>query len=419
MADPFASLRAGLTPLDPDPAFASRLRARLERALTLPKGVTVSTVSLDPPATAPSAAVVPYVIVADARAAMAWYEDALGARVHGEPIVMADGRIGHAELGLGGAVVYLADETPESHVAAPDPAAPATVSLLWEVGDVDTAVGRAVDAGATLERAPGNVPHGRNAVLRDPYGHRWIVSAPAPAGEASLGALRPGDIGYASLWVPDVERAAAFYAAVLGWTYASGSGPEGRQVQGVTPHHGLWGRPGAPTLFLCFAVGDVDEARGRVEQLGGQAEPEHDEPYGRTAECIDDQGQPFAIYTPAPPAPPLPPNGLRHGDLSYITLEVRDSARARAFYAGLLGWRFRPGRVEDGWEVEDVVPMSGLHGGHAEGTVVPMYRVDDVATAVARVRAAGGQATDPERQPYGVTSTCGDDQGTRFHLGEL
>jgi hypothetical protein len=42
MADPFGVLRAPVTPADPDPAFAARLRARLERALDLPEGVAVS-----------------------------------------------------------------------------------------------------------------------------------------------------------------------------------------------------------------------------------------------------------------------------------------------------------------------------------------------------------------------------------------
>ena len=41
---------------------------------------------------------VPYLAVRDARAAMAWYADALGARVVGDPYVMDDNRIGHAEL---------------------------------------------------------------------------------------------------------------------------------------------------------------------------------------------------------------------------------------------------------------------------------------------------------------------------------
>ena len=44
----------------------------------------------------------PYLCVADARAAMEWYVDVLGAVVTYDPIVMDDGRIGHVELDLGG-----------------------------------------------------------------------------------------------------------------------------------------------------------------------------------------------------------------------------------------------------------------------------------------------------------------------------
>jgi predicted enzyme related to lactoylglutathione lyase len=97
-------------------------------------------------------------------------------------------------------------------------------------------------------------------------------------------------------------------------------------------------------------------------------------------------------------------------------MEVVDSARARAFYGTVLGWRFNPGRVPDGWQNDGVVPMLGMAGGRSPATVVPMYRVDDIAAAVARVRDRGGTATDPERQAYGLSATCTDDQGTRFYL---
>jgi predicted enzyme related to lactoylglutathione lyase len=81
--------------------------------------------------------------------------------------------------------------------------------------------------------------------------------------------------------------------------------------------------------------------------------------------------------------------------------------------------QFSPGRVSDGWNVAEVVPMSGLSGGHQRATLVPMFRVDDIAAAVERVRAQGGEATDPDVQPYGVTSTCKDDQGLPFYLGQF
>jgi uncharacterized protein len=35
------------------------------------------------------------------------------------------------------------------------------------------------------------------------------------------------------------------------------------------------------------------------------------------------------------------------------------------------------------------------------------------------VTAAGGTATEPRREPYGLTADCTDDQGTRFYLGQF
>jgi uncharacterized glyoxalase superfamily protein PhnB len=424
MADPFEALRSPVAPTDPDPAFANRLRARIQVALE-PRGAPVPTRTRRPDterAPAPVAGVVPYLAVADAPRALAWYADALGARPRGEPIVMPDGRVGHAELEIAGHVLMLADEHPEIGVVAPEPGRGVAVTLHLTVDDVDALTARAVDAGAELERPPADYPYGRNAVVRDPFGHRWLVaSATAPSGDEPA-APRPGDLAYVSLWVPDVERAAAFFGAVLGWTYAPGSGAQGRQVEGVTPRHGLWGAQERSTLFLCFAVDEVDAAVGRVRAAGGRAEAPREEPYGLVADCVDDQGLPFAMVE-LPPAGAaderVSPTGGRPGDLAYVVMEMVDSDRGRAFYGSVLGWRFSPGRTPGGWNVEDVVPMVGMAGGQDRATVVPVYRVGDVAVAVERVRAGGGTATDPERQPYGVTSSCTDDQGTRFYLGEL
>jgi predicted enzyme related to lactoylglutathione lyase len=222
------------------------------------------------------------------------------------------------------------------------------------------------------------------------------------------------------LWVPDVRRAESFFGPLFGWSF-DGGGDQSRQVRGGPLHHGLWGGQPRSTLFLCYLVASVDDAVVRVRDAGGSADAPTEEPYGRVANCVDDQGTAFAVFSPPPgePARRGPNNGARHGELAYLTLEVRDSGRARAFYGAVLGWRFTPGRVADGWSVDDVYPMTGMAGGHDQATGVPMYRVDDIASSVEQVRALGGRATDPERQPYGITSECVDDQGTRFYLGQL
>ena len=96
-----------------------------------------------------------------------------------------------------------------------------------------------------------------------------------------------------------------------------------------------------------------------------------------------------------------------------------DSRRARDFYGAVLGWRFAPGRVADGWQVEGTTPMVGLSGGHAAATGCRCGRSTDLRAAVGRVRAAGGTATEPRQEPYGLMADCADDQGTRFCLGQF
>jgi uncharacterized glyoxalase superfamily protein PhnB len=363
-------------------------------------------------------AVTPYLAVAGAQAALEWYQDAFGARLRGQPIVMADGTVGHAELDLDGATIMLSDEHPEIGVTAPTPGRGVSVTIHLEVADVDAALGRAVATGAHLERPAADYDYGRNGVIRDPFGHRWLISAPAPQP-----GIRHGDIGYVSLWVPDVERAAAFYSTVLGWRYAPAGGRQSRRVEGLTLPHGLWAADiEPPTLFCCYAVDDVTAAASRVAAAGGSAEAPTAQPYGLVADCTDNQGTPFALYQPPEgvgTSSAASRTGERQGDLAYVTMEVVDSAQARAFYGRVLGWRFSSGSIADGWQVDDVTPMIGLSGGHPTATTVPMYRVGDIAATVEIVKDAGGTATNPESQPYGITATCTDDQGTRFYLGQL
>ena len=121
----------------------------------------------------------PYICVADARAAIEWYVDVLGAVVTYEPIVMPDGRVGHVELAVGGAGWMMSDEHPEIQVEAPVAGHGAAVTLHLTVDDVDAVVTRAVVGGAVLDRGPEDNPVGRVAVFRDPFGHRWFLNRPA------------------------------------------------------------------------------------------------------------------------------------------------------------------------------------------------------------------------------------------------
>ena len=439
MADPFDRLCLPTDPRSPDPAFASTLRERLARALVLPKGVTVSELTVDRPrpagaAAAPSArlggraTITGYLAVSGALEAIDWYGEVLGARLTSDPIVMPDGRVGHAELDVAGARLMLSEEHPEIGVVAPEPGSGATVTIhlsVEDVEDVDEVIERSVAAGATLERPAADYEYGRNGVIRDPFGHRWMVSAEPkePAGQDEAG-VRHGDLGYVSLWVPNVRQATEFFAAVLGWRFEGAAQEEGRRVVGQHLHHGLWGGVDQPTLFCCYAVTDVEAAVDRIRAAGASASEPHDEPFGRVAEATDPEGARFAVFTPPGGSvraanAPVTATPTREGDVVYVTMEVTDSDRTREFYGAVLGWRASAGNVADGWNVDGVMPMVGIAGGRPMARCVPMYQVDDIQAAVARVRAAGGRASDPEPQPYGITSEAVDDQGTRFYLGQM
>jgi predicted enzyme related to lactoylglutathione lyase len=249
--------------------------------------------------------------------------------------------------------------------------------------------------------------------------------------------------------VPDIERAVAFYTAVFGWVYEPSHDPRARQVPAARPPQGLWGGQPRSGLFCSYVVDDAVAAAVRVRAAGGLASDPIARPYGLVADCTDDQGTRFAVHQPprastaatavegpaaagpagvragrvglatAGPGVTGPAAGARDGDLAYVTFEVVDSRRARDFYGAVLGWQFVPGRVADGWQVVGTTPLAGLSGGHAEATTVPLWRVADLAAAVGRVRAAGGTSTEPQQEPYGLTSDCTDSQGTRFYLGQL
>lgn len=119
----------------------------------------------------------PYICVADARAAVEWYVDVLGAEVTYDPIEMPDGRVGHVELAVDGAAWMMSEEFSEVNVAAPDPGRGNAVSLHLTVDDVDAVAARVTAAGVTLDRGPEDTEGvGRVAVFRDPFGHRWFLN---------------------------------------------------------------------------------------------------------------------------------------------------------------------------------------------------------------------------------------------------
>ncbi len=236
-----------------------------------------------------TAELTPYLAVRDARAAIAWYGEALGARLVGETVLMEDNRVGHAELDVAGARLYLADEHPELGLAAPGDTRSVTLHLV--VPDADAAVTRAADAGATVQRPAADSPYGRTGVVLDPFGHRWMLQAAAQDGRAPGTAPRPGDTVYLTLRVPDGARARDFYEAVLGWSMVPGRVDDGFQESSTTPMVGIHGGQTADLAAVpMYAVDDLEVAVAAVRTAGGWADDAEQQPFGRSALCRDDQG---------------------------------------------------------------------------------------------------------------------------------
>jgi uncharacterized glyoxalase superfamily protein PhnB len=240
----------------------------------------------------------PYIVVSDARRAMDWYIEVFGAQRRGEALVNPDGTIGHAEVGIGDAVLMFSEASdlwPEVPVRAPDSPATFSHSLHLEVDDVDASTGRARRGGAAVEREPANQPYGRAAVIVDPFGHRWILlRRPERATR-----LRQGDVANATMVTRDTRRAKEFYEAVLRVPFASGHPGAWRADQTSPPLSILASQDAQPEVQLSYRVDDIAAAVERVRAAGGHADEPGRRANGLLAECVDDQGTVFRLWQPA------------------------------------------------------------------------------------------------------------------------
>jgi PhnB protein len=122
--------------------------------------------------------ILPQLSVRRGRAAIEFYRAAFGAveeyRVGGtdgdEAVV--------AQLFVGGASFWLADESPPHGNFSPESVGGATTRMLLVVDDPGAVVARAIAAGATEVR-PVTEEHGwRLGRIADPFGHHWEIGTP-------------------------------------------------------------------------------------------------------------------------------------------------------------------------------------------------------------------------------------------------
>lgn len=119
--------------------------------------------------------VYPYLMVRDAQTAITFYHQAFGATELFR-LVEPSGRIGHAELQLGPAVLMVCDEFPEYGMQGPQGDGFTGCTIHLHVDNADAMAERAAAAGATVLMPPTDQFYGeRSCRLRDPFGHTWLL----------------------------------------------------------------------------------------------------------------------------------------------------------------------------------------------------------------------------------------------------
>lgn len=115
----------------------------------------------------------PRLVVADATRAMAFYRDVFGA-TEVECHRSDDGKVIHAELSMDGISFFVKDADQYDKAPAAG-AAPLILSLYTD--DSDALYQTAIAKGAEVIYPLDTRPYGaRDARLRDPFGHVWIIS---------------------------------------------------------------------------------------------------------------------------------------------------------------------------------------------------------------------------------------------------
>jgi PhnB protein len=127
------------------------------------------------------AKVSPYLTVDAGAEAIDFYKRAFGATERDR--YGFNGKIGHVGLTINGSDVMLSDE-PDAEYAdmvgtkAPKTLGGTTSTISLNVDDVDAWYARAMDAGCSSLRDPRDEFYGRQAKVRDPFGHVWGFVGP-------------------------------------------------------------------------------------------------------------------------------------------------------------------------------------------------------------------------------------------------
>jgi len=221
-----------------------------------------------------------------------------------------------------------------------------------------------------------------------------------------------GKVVWSDLVTDDVAAARRFYEGVLGWTFESTTGPEGKQyllarsggtyVAGMVPVKGRADGVELSRWLPYVSVADVDAAVRQAGAAGGRvALAPRSITVGRVAVIIDPEGAVIGLARSSIGDPDdsttAPGPGRRVG----TELLSNDPAAAASFYGSVMGYEARSASRRGG---EVTVLQSG---GHDRATVLrnptgnwspvwlTSFGVSDPAAAAARAESLGGKVLLP------------------------
>jgi predicted enzyme related to lactoylglutathione lyase len=238
------------------------------------------------------------------------------------------------------------------------------------------------------------------------------------------------------LMTSDTAAADRFYRNVIGWTsqpFANAPQPYTTFQSGERPVAGMMTTPPdvkAPPFWAMYVgVPRIEDAAAHIERLGGKScSPVIDVPtVGRMQMMLDPQSAAFYIYEPAT-APVYPEADAGLGEASWLELMTSDAPAAMEFYSAIFGWQ--PSETMDMGEMGKYHMFNRPHGmiggmmkNPAAAAGVPnnwqiYFLVPDIASAVERIKAGGGQVINgPIEVPGGdMVLNALDPQGGAFSL---
>jgi len=120
--------------------------------------------------------VTPHLVIKGAADALTFYAKALGAeekyRLPGP-----DGKIVHAEIGIGDSTIMIGEEAPQMGAVSPKQLGGSPVTIMLYVNDVDAWFTRATKAGCETKMPPTDMFWGdRYCKVTDPFGHNWAIA---------------------------------------------------------------------------------------------------------------------------------------------------------------------------------------------------------------------------------------------------